>query len=114
MAKKPEKTDEPQAAGHNFAKAHLKSFVDRLERLDEEKTAITDDIKDVYNEAASQGFDKKVLRALIRRRKQDANELAEFEALLDTYRHALGDLATTPLGEAAMKKASNTAAPTPA
>ena len=62
MARKPEKTDEPQTAGQNFAKAHLKAFVDRLERLDEEKAAITSDIKDVYTEAASQGFDKKALR----------------------------------------------------
>ena len=81
--------------------------MDRLERLDEEKAAITSDIKDVYTEAASQGFDKKALRAIIRLRKQDATERAEHEAMVDLYRAALGMLDGTPLGDAAIERASN-------
>jgi len=68
----------------------LRSFVERIERLEEEKQSIADDIKDVYGEAKGTGFDTKVLRQIIRLRKQDAAERQEQEALLDLYMHALG------------------------
>lgn len=83
-------TPEKQArAGGNIG-AHLKSFVERIERLEEEKKTFADDIKDVYAEAKGNGFDAKVLRAIVRLRKQDKNKRLEFEAVLDTYMHALG------------------------
>lgn len=75
-----------------FAKDQLKAFVERIERLDEEKSAISDDIKDVYAEAKGNGFDVKALRTIIRLRKQDADERREAETILETYMHALGML----------------------
>jgi len=68
----------------------LRTIVERIERLEEEKQSLADDIKDVFAEAKSNGFDVKALRTLIRLRKQDANEREEQEALLDVYLHALG------------------------
>lgn len=69
----------------------LKSIVERIERLDEEKKAISDDIKDVYTEAAASGFDKKALRAVIRLRKLDKAERDEQDALQTMYLNALGE-----------------------
>ncbi|SFO06608.1 Uncharacterized conserved protein, UPF0335 family [Cohaesibacter marisflavi] len=68
----------------------LRAFVERIERLEEEKKALNDDIKDVYAEAKGNGYDVKVLRQVIRLRKQDSNERQEMESLLDLYLHALG------------------------
>ncbi len=73
-----------------FAKDQLKAFVERIERLEEEKKAIADDIKDVYAEAKGNGFDVKALRAVVRLRKQDVEERKEQEAILDVYLQALG------------------------
>ena len=73
-----------------FAKDQLKAFVERVERLEEEKKAIADDIRDVYAEAKGNGFDVKTLRIVVRLRKQDADERKEQEAILGTYLHALG------------------------
>ena len=84
----------------------LKSVVERIERLEEDKKSIADDIRDVYKEAKGNGFDVKALRAIIRLRKQDADERREHEAILETYMHALGMLADTPLGEAAIQRAT--------
>ncbi|MBN8919297.1 MAG: DUF2312 domain-containing protein [Rhizobiales bacterium] len=81
--------DEPAT---RFAKDHLKAFVERIERLEEEKKTISDDIKDVYAEAKGNGFDVKALRAVVRLRKQDTDERKEQEAILDTYLAALGML----------------------
>lgn len=75
-----------------FAKDHLKAFVERIERLEEEKKAIADDIRDVYAEAKGTGFDTKALRTIVRMRKQDTDERKEQEAILETYLHALGML----------------------
>jgi len=75
-----------------FAKDHLKAFVERIERLEEEKKALADDIRDVYAEAKGTGFDVKALRTIVRMRKQDVNERREQEAILETYMHALGML----------------------
>jgi uncharacterized protein (UPF0335 family) len=73
-----------------FAKDHLKAFVERIERLEEEKKAIADDVRDVYAEAKANGFDTKALRAVVQLRKQDVDERREYEAILETYMHALG------------------------
>ena len=78
----------------------LRAFVERIERLEEEKKGIAEDIKDVYAEAKGNGFDVKVLRQVIRLRKQDRNEREEQEALLDLYLHALG-MAMAPTAQAA-------------
>ena len=74
------------------AKDHLKAFVERIEKLEEEKKAIADDIRDVYAEAKASGFDTKALRQVVRLRKIDAEERKEQEAILDTYLQALGML----------------------
>ena len=68
----------------------LRAFIERIERLEEEKQTIADDIKDVYAEAKANGFDTKILRQIVRLRKLDTAERQEFEALLDLYMHALG------------------------
>ena len=70
----------------------LKSIVERIERLEEEKKTISDDIKEVYAEAKGNGYDVKALRTIIRMRKQDANERSEQETILETYLQALGML----------------------
>lgn len=80
------------APATRFAKDHLKAFIERIERLEEEKKTLADDIKDVYGEAKATGFDVKALRAIIRLRKQDADERREHESILETYMHALGML----------------------
>ena len=74
------------------AREQLKSIVERVERLEEEKKAIADDIRDVYAEAKSNGYDTKVLRQVIRIRKQDLTERQEQEAVRDLYLSALGML----------------------
>lgn len=78
------------AAAPNFAKAKLKSFVERIEKLEEEKKAISEDIREVYAEAKGDGFDVKALRAVIRMYRQDLDQRKEYEALVDLYRDALG------------------------
>ena len=83
--------DDEQTA-HRFAKDQLKAIVERVERLEEEKKALSDDIRDVYAEAKGNGFDVKSLRVVVRLRKQDINERKEHEAVLETYLHALGML----------------------
>lgn len=77
-------------ADQGVARDQLRAFVERIERLEEEKKAIADDVKEVYAEAKGNGFDTKVLRQVVRIRKQDKNERAEQEAILDLYLHALG------------------------
>ena len=81
-----------EQTARRFAKDHLKAFVERVERLEEEKKALADDIRDVYAEAKGNGFDVKALRTVIRLRKLDVNERKEQEAVLETYLHALGML----------------------
>jgi uncharacterized protein (UPF0335 family) len=73
-----------------IARDQLKSIVERIERLEEEKAAIAEDIKEVYAEAKANGYDTKTLRTVVRLRKQDSAERQEQEALLDLYLHALG------------------------
>jgi uncharacterized protein (UPF0335 family) len=73
-----------------IAVAQLRSIVERIERLEEEKKAIADDIKDVYGEAKANGYDTKALRKIVALRKKDANEREEEEAILELYKNALG------------------------
>ena len=82
-----EKTD---AKSGGIAADRLRSLVDRIERLEEERKALGSDIRDIYAEAKSAGFDVKVLRQLIRVRKQEPADVEEQETLLDVYRRALG------------------------
>jgi uncharacterized protein (UPF0335 family) len=95
--------DEPAT---KFSKDQLKAIIERIERLEEEKKAISDDIRDVYTEAKGNGYDVKALKTIIKMRKQDANERAEQETILDLYLTALGMLADTPLGRAAVERAT--------
>ena len=80
--------DKPATGG--IAGERLRSIVERIERLEEERKALAGDIKDIYAEAKSAGFDVKVLRQLIRIRKEEPAEVEEQETLLDVYRRALG------------------------
>jgi uncharacterized protein (UPF0335 family) len=77
-------------ASVRFAKDQLKAIIERIEHLEEEKKALSGDIRDVYAEAKGNGYDVTALRTVIRLRKQDKNERAEREAILETYLHALG------------------------
>ncbi len=74
----------------NIAADRLRSLIERIERLEEERKALASDIKDIFSEAKSAGFDVKVIRQLIRIRKQEPAEVEEQETLLDVYRRALG------------------------
>ena len=73
-----------------IAADRLRSIVDRIERLEQERKALGDDIKDIFSEAKSAGFDVKVIRQIIRLRKQEPADVEEQETLLDLYRRALG------------------------
>ena len=84
----------------NFPK--LESYIQRIERLEEDKKAIAEDIKEVYAEAKATGFDVKIMRKIISERKKDEADREEEAYLLETYRKALGMLADTPLGRAAL------------
>lgn len=88
----------------NFSTGLLNQLVARIERLEEEKQSLADDIKEVYAEAKSHGFDTKILRKAVALRRLDRAELAEQESLLQMYMAALGMLADTPLGDAAMQR----------
>jgi uncharacterized protein (UPF0335 family) len=89
LARAPATQEEPAT---RFAKDQLKSIIERIERLEEEKKTTSEDIRDVYAEAKGNGYDVKALRTVVRMRKQDANERAEQETILETYMQALGML----------------------
>lgn len=78
----------PEVGG--IAGDRLKSFIERIERLEEEKKALAEDIKEVFAEAKGVGFDVKIIRQIIKIRKMDQDDLDEQEALLETYLHAIG------------------------
>lgn len=82
--------DEITETSQTVAAGQLRAFIERIERLEEEKKTIADDIKDVYAEAKGTGFDTKALRVIIRLRKKDQAERQEEEAILDLYKAALG------------------------
>jgi uncharacterized protein (UPF0335 family) len=74
----------------NVAADQLRLFIERIERLEEEKKGIADDVKDVYAEAKANGYDTKTMRAIVRLRKMEKHARDEADALLETYRNALG------------------------
>jgi len=79
--------------GHNsgnIAADQLRLFIERIERLNEEKKGIADDIRDVFSEAKSQGYDAKIMREALKLRKMESHDREEFEAIRDTYKSALG------------------------
>lgn len=80
----------PAEEAHGITAGQLRSFVERVERLEEEKAALMADIREVYAEAKAHGFDTKTMRQIVRLRKMDSDDLAEQEALLDLYKSALG------------------------
>ena len=82
----------PEVGG--IAGEQLKSFIERIERLEEEKRTIAEDIKEVFAEAKGNGFDTKIMRQVIRLRRMDKDDLDEQEALIDVYKRALGMLPT--------------------
>lgn len=82
--------DEIKASGESVAAADLRSIIERVERLEEEKAAIASDIKDVLGEAKGRGYDTKAIKTILRLRKKDANERMEEETILQTYMAALG------------------------
>jgi uncharacterized protein (UPF0335 family) len=77
-------------ADGNVAAEQLRLFIERIERLEEEKKGIADDIRDVYAEAKGQGYDSKTMRTIVRLRKMEKDARDEADALLETYRSALG------------------------
>jgi uncharacterized protein (UPF0335 family) len=81
-------------AGHNSGVNgdQLRSIVERVERLEEEKRALADDVKDVYAEAKGNGYDAKIIRKVVSLRRIDREKRREEEAVLETYLHALGEL----------------------
>jgi len=76
-------------AKSGFAKERLRSFVDRIERLEEERAALGADIREIYSESKGEGFDTKTLRQVVRLRKLDKADFQEREAMLDLYKRAL-------------------------
>mgnify|MGYP003634660089 FL=1 len=76
--------------GHNSSEEQLRLLIERVERLEEEKKNVSEDIRDVYSEAKAVGFDPKIMRQIIRLRKMEADDRAEMEAILETYKKALG------------------------
>lgn len=82
----------------NIAADQLRNFLERIERLEEEKKGISDDIRDVFSEAKSQGYDTKIMRQVIKLRKMETHDRQEYEAILETYKAAVG-LSGTPLGD---------------
>lgn len=82
--------DGPTVSSSTVAAKQLQSIIERIERLEEDKKAVADDIKEVYAESKANGFDNKTIRKIIARRKKDREEVAEEDALLDLYLSALG------------------------
>lgn len=98
--------------GHNsgesdkgISQQRLKSFVERIERLEEEEKNLKTDKKEVYSELNGEGFDAKIVRQAVRRRKMNKADIEKQEAILALYLDALGDLASTPLGRSAVSRA---------
>lgn len=83
----------------------LKAVVERIEKLEEEKAALAEDIKEVYAEAKANGFDPKIIKQVVALRKKDAAKVAEEKAMIAVYMESLGMLADLPLGKAALKAA---------
>lgn len=91
-----------QASSQN----QLRQFIEQIERLEEEKRGLGEDIRDKFAEAKAIGFDVKAMREVLKLRKKSKTDRDEHQAIVETYMHALGMLADTPLGEAAIKAAT--------
>ena len=83
----------------NVARKHLRAYIDRIERLEEEKAALMEDIREIYAEAKGTGFDPKIMRQVVRIRKMEPDQRQEQEYILDTYLSALGMLTNLDLDE---------------
>lgn len=83
----------------------LQSIIDRIEKLEDDRALLAADIKEIFTEAKSNGFDVKIIRKVLALRKKDADQRMEEEALIETYMAALGMLSDTPLGQAAISRA---------
>lgn len=83
-------TEDDDTQWGNISAERLRSLIERIERLEEEKKALSDDIKDIFAEAKSAGFDVAVMRELLKLRKKEPAEVEDRETLLDAYRRALG------------------------
>ena len=90
--------------GHN-SNSQLRSIIERIEAIETQRAELAADVKEIYQESKSAGFDTKAIRAIIRGRKQDPDERKAHEATVQMYLEALGDFATSPLGQAAMARA---------
>src|SRR6185503_1246004 len=86
------------------ARRQLRGYISELERMDVQKAAIVSDMSEIFASAKDRGFDVKAIRAILRDRKKDRREREAFEVVIDVYRHALGELADLPLGQAAMRR----------
>jgi uncharacterized protein (UPF0335 family) len=86
---------------NSTAQTRLKTIIERIERLEEEKAGIANDIKEVFAEAKGEGFDVKILKEIIKLRKQDQEERDERDSLLDTYMRAMDAAEPEPVGKAA-------------
>lgn len=89
---------------HSFAKEQLRSVIERIETVNVQIAELTEDRKEIFAEAVANGYDRKALQTIIRMRKQDAAEREAMDQLVETYLNALGDLGSTPLGSAALKR----------
>ena len=87
--------------GHNtgISRERLRTIIERVERLEDDKAAVMEDIKELYAEVKGDGFDVKTIKNIVRLRKMDAEKRDEQQALLDIYMSALGDFVTTELGQ---------------
>lgn len=93
--------------GHNSASdARLQSFIQRVENLNAEKAKLADDTKEVFQEAADAGYDTGIIRSIIKARKMTPEQLEERKHMMAVYMKAIGMLADTPLGQAAMEAAA--------
>lgn len=88
--------------GNNSA-AQLRSIIDRVENLNEQIKALQEDRKEIYTEAKGNGYDPRAIKAIVRKRAEDAGKRAEIESLVEAYEHALGFLSDLPLGQAAIE-----------
>lgn len=88
---KPAETESPPPAGHNQISGNrLKSFIERIERLEEEKKALSEDVRDVYSEAKGTGFDPKIMRKIVGLRKMNLEKRREEQELIELYQSAIG------------------------
>lgn len=92
MAKKKNYTADGSDGSNKAAADDLRSYLERVERLEEEKKVIADDIKEIFGEAKGRGYDTKAMKTILKIRKQDKDERMEQEAILETYLRALGML----------------------